>query len=907
MSLKINLIIFFIFIFKLNCFKFDFNLQYLKAVNDTVFDQFILSLINIISNQVKNYENLTDITFDCKMMLDQTFFILNKNDYDEEEKYLAYYYYTKLLLDSSTNVNDLSSYPKCMNKDHLYDFSNSKRKPMKPLYVTLFVDNRENILNYFRGNETITNYLVGICFIKGCSDNDLRILAENIMNLLGILQDNKTVEIYTLDGKYEPNLGILALKLIPANILFIHLFIVIFHKFFLFLFRQIKDLCCHKNQARTISLRLDANIESKNYIMNDDSRQKQNQTFKNYMKLLFNVGHNFEFLFHSSNKDEINSDSTLSYMNGIKGISLFTLIFGFVFIDLYNTPITKQSVDSYFETMSHPLFFIFYFGIKYAPKLLLCSSGFSLFFKFMCFLDDKTEIEKELKKLKEELIKEKINRENMGKNIELKDNNNETGNTCNNNTNNNDTNKESLSWEDSSYSTKYSKKTTRIKTEVPLKYLFWFIGSQIHKYILYLLIIFFTLFSLYDFVIFFIELGPMWNFFKQKLIDSSTDFINVLRGILCLQGNFFFNFNVDSIYTYFYLIYQEIIFFILSSLIIYIGYRFNLRIDRFILATISLLFVFRVFYYYLSDNLNVRYYFDLNNYAGFYHSAIYNYLYYILGIYFGCLNYVIQKGYTYYECDTQGKVYLLGFTRLLKIIKRKTKCFFYTLGIIFLVLIILFTFTQYWLYKYVIFIKDLDDKNIQDYNTILNSYNEDILSSVVLMFDADIVVLLVNFMALLFYLKGENYIDDFLNLNFFAIFNKIYFSCLLLINPIIFYVFYMTESRINFTLENCYLYTFACGILIFIFAILLYGIFELPYKKVFKLLLKRNDLKVEEKRLGFIEKKSFIKRIDNKGSSNNDDQNENEETNLFGEEEEEKLKQLDNENDDNNTVHLFEQ
>ena len=72
--------------------------------------------------------------------------------------------------------------------------------------------------------------------------------------------------------------------------------------------------------------------------------------------------------------------------------------------------------------MSHPLFFIFYFGIKYAPKLLLCSSGFSLFFKFICFLDDKTEIEKELKKLKEELIKEKINRENMGKNIELKDN-----------------------------------------------------------------------------------------------------------------------------------------------------------------------------------------------------------------------------------------------------------------------------------------------------------------------------------------------------------------------------------------------------------------------------------------------------------------------------------------------------
>ena len=213
-------------------------------------------------------------------------------------------------------------------------------------------------------------------------------------------------------------------------------------------------------------------------------------------------------------------------------------------------------------------------------------------------------------------------------------------------------------------------------------------------------------------------------------------------------------------------------------------------------------------------------------------------------------------------------------------------------------LIIVFTFGQWWLYKYVILINDLDDKRISEFYKILEAYDKDLLTSVTLMFDTDIVVLLVNFMALLFYLKGENYIDDFLNLNFFAIFNKIYFSCLLLINPIIFYVFYMTESRINFSLQNCYLYSFACGMLIFILGVLLYAIFELPYKKVFKLLLKRKEIKVGEKRLEFIEKKSFgFKKDENKDEENKEDSNDNDDKNLFGDEEE-KLINIDENNNE---------
>ena len=54
-------------------------------------------------------------------------------------------------------------------------------------------------------------------------------------------------------------------------------------------------------------------------------------------------------------------------------------------------------------------------------------------------------------------------------------------------------------------------------------------------------------------------------------------------------------------------------------------------------------------------------------------------------------------------------------------------------------------------------------------------------------------------------------------------------------------------------MQNCYLYSFACGILVFSLVILVYAIFELPYKKIIRLYLKRNEIKVGQKALGYME------------------------------------------------------
>ena len=859
-----------IFLSLLLCYSLNFdylnlNLQ-LRDNNDTIISKLVDTIIDTVMNAVKGLNIMSNLSFQCQNTLDRTFFILNKTDIEDEELYLAHYYFSKMLLDSSTNVNDLSSYSNCMDRNHQYDFTNSKRKPIKPLYITLFVDYRKFLLEFFRTGNRATTYLVGICFVKNCNDDDHKLILTKIMNLIGLIKEDDpyyNLKVYSLNEEdYNPGWLKVFLRFLPLHVITIHLFIVLFHKYIEFLFKKIKNIFCETHEKRKIPYKMYNKIDDANLPTNisftksgssnssKSKSSKPHQAFRNYIKALFNIENNFDFLIKIDDKNEIHNNSSLSYMNGIKGISMITIIFGFVFINLYNAPITKQTGDNFYDNMTNPLFFIFYFGIKYAPKLLLCSSGFSLFYKFMCFLDDKFESEKTIKKMQEEEMNKDSNIQNINTSVDKS---------------NDFYNSKSTSSFYSNSSEKSKKRKDKLK--IPSKYYFLFISSQIHKYILYLLILFFILFSLFDFGLLFIDLGPMWNFFNKNVIEPSKKLTSILPSLFCFQGYFLNSLEKDSILNYFYLLYQEVIYFIISTLIIFIGYKYHLRIDRFIIGLMITLWLSRLIYYNFNDDLNVKEYFSFSGYFLFYNSLIYNYMYYLLGIYFGCLNYVIQKRYNYYDCDKNHKTYLLGFTRLLKIIKKKSKLLFYTLGIVFLIIIIIFTFDQYLLFKYNDLFNDYDN-DFRKIAQLLTYYNDDKFISIIMSLDTDIVVLLVNLMALFFYLKGENFVYDFLNLHFWGIFNKIYFTFILLINPVILYVFYITESRINFNMQNCYLYSFACGILLFSLVILVYAIFELPYKKTIRLFLKRNEIKVGQKTLGYMENNNSIayKQIELKGN-----------------------------------------
>lgn len=851
MSWLINFLLLIILFSQKNSFEHGLN-SFKRDEDKTILQESMLLLITVIMDKLKEVKGIMDLSFECKKILGRSFFVIDNPIHGHAEEELAVYYYTKVFFDSSTNVNDLSSYPSCINEQHNSDFSNSTEKPTDPVYVTIFIDHRKEQLDYFWNYSTVTSYLMGICFVDGCNEDDIGKITKKVLTIIEIISPNETMKYSLLNEKrYKPKTEYLFIKLIPCYIIVIQLFIIIFHNFFIFIFETFRKLCCSKKKRRKIIPVSgdDPELEKINTINTYESlfppKIQHEKIFKKIFSALFDIENNFDFLFGSQSKNEINkTDSGLSYMNGIKALSMLTMIFGFVFFDLFNSPITKKSLETFYELLSNPFFYICYFGYKYAPKLLICSSGFSLFFKFMCYLDDKSDAEEELKKVQEEET--------------IIENNNKTGDDLQQikNDDNNEIKEEKINTnnEFDELDSSIEKKNNNIS----FKYLFLFMASQLNKYFLYLLIILFIVYSLFDVAAVFVDIGPLWNFFREKIIATSLEYKSIIPAIFCFQFNFIYKYDIDSLFAYYFLIYQEVLYFIISCFIIFFGYKYNLRIDRFILGIILVSIIFRYVYFFVNGSFDVRNYFDLTNYGYFYNSTFYNYIYYALGIYFGSLNYVIQKGYTYYECERQNKTYLLGITRLLKMLRNRSKLLFYFLGRAFLLIIIFFSFWQFFLFEYIKKTKNLDSNDRDNYSHILSSYHEDLLPSIILFIDTDIVVILVILSSLFLYLTGDSLINKFLNIKFFNIFNRIHFSFLLIINPIIFYVFYMTESRINFSIHSCYLYSFACGFLTVIFAILIYALFELPYKKVVKLALANFQIKLEGKRLDILDNKTLI-------------------------------------------------
>ena len=542
--------------------------------------------------------------------------------------------------------------------------------------------------------------------------------------------------------------------------------------------------------------------------------------FQKSLDLLYNIDKNFSSLIEYKQLSKIINDSGLSYINGIKGISMIFLLFGSVYNDLYDSFIIEKDKELFYYQLKNVFFTIFYIGIKYAPKLLLCSSGFSLFFKFICFLDGKVEKEEEINRQNEESFNDE------GKEINIL---REGSGISNSN----------------SFYKKLRKEGKELINKnhlLSFKYLLIFFVKQLHKYLVYILFICFFLFSLNGLVLKFQFPGPIWNFYNEGMVNSVLN-VKYIMPLLIGYKTYFFKgiiYENENILDYLYLVFQEIFYFSFTTIIIFIGYKFNLRMDRFFKIIFILLIIFRIVFYIIKK-LDDKDYFGYKEFGKFYASLIYNYTFYIIGIHYGLINYVIQKGYTFRECDQQNKIYLINALHSFKSLKRKTKYYLCILSVIFFCILIFNSFLQ----QLIISFYDLD--------SIMNNYKKNAFTQILMLIDADIFVFAINSMALCLYIKRDNLINDMLSHNFWSIFNRFYFSYILIINPFILYIIYANETKIIFNISNCLLYSFIYGILVFPISILVYIIFELPLKKIINFWInlgEKKDIKGRLSRLG---------------------------------------------------------
>ena len=178
-----------------------------------------------------------------------------------------------------------------------------------------------------------------------------------------------------------------------------------------------------------------------------------------------------------------------------------------------------------------------------------------------------------------------------------------------------------------------------------------FIFRHFYKYLILILFIIFSRYTLYILISFVDGVGPDSELFNKTVLMVPEGIGNF---ILCLLGFKTFIVNkIDSRSThylidYFWMPYNEIVFFLFGTTFLTLGKNYKLRIDYYILIIIAFLYFFKIIgyfvYYYSENKIYTTLYYYLFDYGEVMTSPIFNLSYYLIGMYFGLINYNLEKG-----------------------------------------------------------------------------------------------------------------------------------------------------------------------------------------------------------------------------------------------------------------------
>ena len=113
-------------------------------------------------------------------------------------------------------------------------------------------------------------------------------------------------------------------------------------------------------------------------------------------------------------------------------------------------------------------------------------------------------------------------------------------------------------------------------------------------------------------------------------------------------------------------------------------------------------------------------------------------------------------------------------------------------------------------------------------------------------FDIEIIVFLSHWIIFILFFKELEVVRKFFNSIYWSFFVKSYYSFILISVPVILIIFYDSESIIKVHVFNFFLFSFINFIVIFIFVIIFYSVYDLPLKKMFKSCLKKDEIIEEE-------------------------------------------------------------
>ena len=751
----------------------------------------------------------------------------------------------KLYEGSSKGFIDVSSFYSCIDYKNFDDSDYN----YYTLYPNLTEEQRENI-STFKNDSDANIWIFGICLEKNlsekCNETNLKLIFEYINKEFkqNSLPGFNSSNIFILDNRKFYNDMInwssysIYLKSIPLVLYSIQLIFYVFRAIPKCLF----GICFKKKYLQSQDYRIST------------MRTKMTRKITSRIENCFSGSENFDDFYLTKENPIIFKDNDLTYIKGMKIIGIFFYIFGITFLYFFNYPISIDNINRKKGFLKEVKTNILIFFLRVSPAILLSCSGYSMCYKFMNFLD---------KKLVD------IGSVKFERSQELKKNNKDPSQNTSSSISSYNFKKskvhnssESESFVENSIGIKFYQKDltaqqlkkmfhnqsvddsmllSKTSTSLmPNSVLFNFLFRQIHKiYLIILLICFFK----YSFPMICVSANkgaPLMNYLINGLINKIDNygFGNFLfyKNFMTL---FFPNYNKNdmtiSILNVFGILVCEVNFFILGAILIFYSYKKKVALD-YVLVVISSLLVLTKIIITCVKNLNITAFFCNTKHQDIFLNPIFNFDYYLIGMLFGLVNYVIQN-------DLIKKETLIKERPMVKIPIYFCKLCDYRKGknLLAFIFIIIFLITSIILFP-ILFIS-YSDKLINDE---VADYPSNLVIKLVSVIDMDAFIIFFNLFLLSCFLYGGNIIFRFFNSSFWNPVYKLYFQ-IIIIAPLTSYVIiYKTETRLKLGSFIIAFYGFICFFNILLIALCDFFVLEIPYKKLIKIYFNIDKIKKEE-------------------------------------------------------------
>ena len=488
----------------------------------------------------------------------------------------------------------------------------------------------------------------------------------------------------------------------------------------------------------------------------------------NNLKSCFNINTNWEEIF--TEKSSFDNNSGLNFIKGIRSMSMIFIFIGTVYRILITSPMKIYSKGLCFDQMSSYFYSIINIGLRISPRILFSLSGYILTYKVYCFLENEIE---------------NIKLDESHENVKLK-----------------------------------------IENAINFKLFMKFFSYQIYKFLYYLLAVFLIKFSFYYTISIISSPGPFWAIIKSSYF--SHEITSLIMQIFLLDNLEYSNDNFLSFSLW--IARNEIIFFIITTVIIFIFFKKQYRFDIFLVISIFCIFLVKVgFFFYIFFLIKQKFYhsdmLDLKN-ISFFKSPYYNYQFFLIGCLFGLVNYVFQKQITFQTIKETHKYYLripFYFVKFIEEIKIRNFILLYIFCVSF------FIFDASSMTIFINFFQQSSDSEHYKTNFVLGLF---------FVIDQDIFVILFFIFFTGLFIRGQINTIQFLNHKIWNILSRSYFTFILSFHSIIIYLLYNSESRFKFHNFNIFFLSSFSLVIQIIWLNVNSLMIEAPFRKLNKFLLK---------------------------------------------------------------------